>query len=97
MQHVAPLLQQSPLLPSSVARHLLHPCLVRMSCDAGQADTATFQVNEEQHVVRHQPAPGEYLDSEEIDAGQHRHMGLNEFLPGRGLAALWRRCDAMSL
>jgi len=52
-----------------------------MPGDSGQADTPTLQVNEEQDVVCHQPTPGEHFDREEIDAGQHRHMRLNKFLP----------------
>src|SRR6516162_2820882 len=59
VQCVSPLLQESPGLAGSVARHLLHPCLVRMPGDSGQADTATLQVNEEQDVICHQPTPGE--------------------------------------
>src|SRR5215472_14749954 len=68
-----------------------------VSGDSGQTDKATLQVNEEQDVVCHQPTPGEHFDCEEIDAGQHRHMRLNEFLPGRGLAPLrrWRNPVAL--
>src|SRR5215831_18862216 len=97
MQDVSPLLQESPFLPDRVARHLLHPSLVRMSCDPGQADATTLQVNEEQHVVRYQAAPAQHFDREEIHAGQDRHMRLNEFLPRRALASFWRRCNAMPL
>src|SRR5215467_8498402 len=67
--------------PVCVAAHLLHPCLIRMSGNPGQADAATLQMNEEQHVVRHQTTPGKHLDREKVNAGQHRHMRLNEFLP----------------
>src|SRR5215471_14423077 len=59
---------RNPLLASRVARHLLHPCLVRMPRDPSQANTATLQVNEEQHVVCHQAAPAQHFDGEEIDA-----------------------------
>src|SRR5215831_15215292 len=38
-------------------------------------------------VVCHQPTPGEHFDREEIDAGQHRHMRLNKFLPSKAPAA----------
>src|SRR5215469_2850132 len=95
MQNISPLFQESPLLAGRVARHLLHPCLVRMSRDPGQADAAALQVNEEQDVVGHQAAPSEDLDREEIEAGQHGQMRLNEFLPRRALASFWRRRDAM--
>jgi hypothetical protein len=80
-----------------VARHLLHPFLVGMPGNSGQADTPTLQVNEEQDVVCHQPTPGEHFDREEIDAGQHRQMRLNKVLPRRGLASLrrWRNPVAL--
>src|SRR5215472_9007137 len=68
-----------------------------MPRDPSQANTATLQVNEEQHVVGHQAAPAQHFDGEEIDAGQYRHMRLNEFLPARALASFWCRCDAMPL
>src|SRR5215469_2703972 len=97
MQNISPLFQESPLLAGRVARHLQHPCLVRMSRDPGQTDTAVLQVNEEQDVVRHQAAPSEDLDREEIEAGQHGQMRLNEFLPRRVLAPLRCRRDAMTL
>src|SRR5215471_7225729 len=54
-------------------------------------------MNEEQDVVGHQATPGEDLDCEEVDPGQHGQMRLNEFLPRRVLAALRRRRDAMTL
>jgi hypothetical protein len=61
-----------------------------MPGNSGQADATALQMNEEQYVVPRQAMPGEYFDCEEIDAGLHRHMRLNEFLPGRGLASLRR-------
>src|SRR6516162_6388968 len=59
VQRVSPLLQESPGLAGRVARHLLHPSLVGMPGDSGQANAATLQVNEEQDVICHQPTPGE--------------------------------------
>jgi len=44
-----------PRLVRRVVRHLLHPCLVGMPCDASQADTVTFQVNEEQQCITSTP------------------------------------------
>ena len=70
MQCVAPLFQEALRLPSRVARHLLHPYLVRAPRNPGQAHSAALQMNKEQDVVGHQPAPAEHFDREEIDAGQ---------------------------
>src|SRR5215471_20162651 len=96
MQRVPPLVEKSPVFAPCVAGHLLHPCLIRMSGNPGQADAATLQMNEEQHVVRHQTTPCKHLDREEVNAGQHRHMRLNELLPGCCLAALRRRPNSMA-
>src|SRR5215471_4022139 len=96
MQRVPPLVEKSPVFTRCIAGHLLHPCLIRMPGNPGQADAATLQMNEEQHVVRHQTTPCKDLDCEEINARQHRHMGLNEFLPGCCLAALRRRPNSMT-
>src|SRR5262249_26248075 len=52
VQSVPRLLQKSPVLAGRVARHLLHPCLVGMPGNSGQADAATLQVDEEQDVTR---------------------------------------------
>jgi len=97
VQRVTSLIQISPGLAGRVARHLLHPWLVGIPGDSGHADTPTLQVNEEQDVVCHQATPGEHFDREEIDAGQYRHMRLNKFLPGRGLAPLRRRRNPVAL
>src|ERR1700730_11013160 len=97
MQCVASLIQISPAFVGCVARHLLHPGLVRGPRHPGEADAPTLQVNEEQHVVGNQTAPGEDLDSEEVDTGQNCHVGSNELLPGRVLAAFRRWRDAMAL
>jgi hypothetical protein len=51
MQYVLPLIQESPAFSGCVARYLLHPGLVRVPRNPGQADAAVFQMNEEQDVV----------------------------------------------
>jgi hypothetical protein len=94
-QYVPPLIEESPALPGRVACHLLHPSLVWVARDSGQTDAAALQMNEEQDVVRHQTAPSEDLDREEVDLGQYNQMRLNEFLPRHVLAAFRRRRDAM--
>src|SRR5215472_3485368 len=74
MQSVLSLVQESPALPGRVACHLLHPCSIRVARNPGQTDAAAFQMDEEQNVVRHQPAPSEDLDREEVDPGQNGQM-----------------------
>src|SRR5215813_10346547 len=97
MQCVAPLIQEAPRLPSRVARHLLHPYLVRVPRNSGQAHLAALQMNEEQDVVGHQATPSEDLYREEVDPSQHGQMRLDEFLPRRVLAPFRCRRDAMPL
>src|SRR5215470_2809529 len=96
MQRVPPLVEKSPVFTPCITGHLLHPCLIRMPGNPGQTDAATLQMNEEQHVVRHQTTPSKHLDREEVNAGQHRHMRLNEFLPRCRLAALRCRRNSMA-
>ena len=62
----------------------------------GEADPARFQMNEEQDIVGGQTSPGEHLDGEEVGAGQDRHVGGDEILPGgirlgAGWIPYWRR------
>ena len=97
MQSISPLFQESPLLAGRVARHLLHPCLIRVPRDPGQTDAAALQMDEEQDVVSYQDAPSEDLYREEVDPGQHGKMRLNEFIPRSVLAPLGCRRDAMPL
>src|SRR3974390_255721 len=97
MQYVPPLIQKSPALAGGIPCHLLHPRLVWVRRNPGQADAAALQMNEEQYVVRHQATPSEDLHREEVDPSQHRQMRLNEFPPRRGLAPFRCRCDAMPL
>lgn len=51
MQCVPPLIQESPRLAGRVARHVLHPRLVGVPRNPGQAGAADFQMNEEQYVA----------------------------------------------
>jgi hypothetical protein len=75
----------------SPASHLHHPVFGRMTGDTGQCDPARLQVQEEQNILGCQAAPGEHLDSEEIDARQHGHMRANEVGPTDLPAPFWGR------
>jgi hypothetical protein len=90
MQSIPTVIQISPAFIGRVARHLLHPGFVGTPRDPSHAHTPALQVDEEQYVVSHQTAPTEYLDREEVDPSQDRHVGLNELLPGRILAPFGR-------
>jgi hypothetical protein len=61
--------------------HLGHPLFRGVPSDAGQIYSPGFQIQEEQHVVRDQAAPGRYFHAKEIDPGQHRHVRCNKILP----------------
>src|SRR5215472_15046176 len=86
-----------PRFPGRVARHLLHPRLVRMPRDPGQLHATALQMNEEQDVVGDQSAPSKNLHRKEVDPGQHGQMRLDEFLPRCVLTPFRGRRDAMTL
>jgi hypothetical protein len=71
---------------SPVARHtrvpgyLLHPRLVGMNGDPSDSHPAALEMDEEQHVVGHQPAQRQHLCGEEVSARQQRQVGPNEGL-----------------
>src|SRR5712692_3916663 len=75
-----------------VARHLVHPSFRGMPRDTSETYTPSFQVEEEQNVVRGQTSPREHFDGEEINAGQDRHMRSDQILPICVLATL--RCGS---
>jgi hypothetical protein len=52
-------------------------------------------VDEEQYTIGHQTTPTEYLDREEVDSSQDRHVGLNELFPSRILAPYGRWLNAV--
>ena len=76
------------MLQRGVPGHLLHPALVGMHGDPGEGDSPTIQVDEKQHVVRHQASPGKYFNREEVRPKQDVHVPADEFLPSGGLAPL---------
>ena len=67
-----------------------------VSGQAGETDSARFQMNEEQHVVGGKTSPGEHFNREEVGTGQDGHVGGNEILPGGILAPLGHRWDPVS-
>jgi len=56
--------------------------------DPRDRHTAAVQVKKEQHIVGHQPVPGDDLGGEEVTAGQSTPVGAEEVLPSRVLLAL---------
>ena len=95
MQYIAAGMKIAPVLLRRAASNLLHPVLLGVPGDSRHCNAATFQMNEEQHVISHQPTPTEHFHGEEITARQHIHMSGKEVRPGCDLAALGRRSDAL--
>src|SRR5215471_6792684 len=60
------MLEKAPILHGYVSRLLLHPLLVRIRRDPGQAHAPRLQLDEEKHVVRHQTSEGKDFHGEEI-------------------------------
>ena len=58
-------------------------------------DASAFQLEEEQHIIGHQPSPAEHLNREEIAPRQHVHMSGEKVLPGGDLASFGSRSNAM--
>lgn len=87
MQDVPAPLEKSPAFAGRVARDLLHPCLVRVRRDPGEAHAPRLQMNKEQNIIGDQSTPREDLDSEEVCSCHHRHVRPNELPPCRALAA----------
>src|SRR5271168_3919426 len=53
-------------------------------------------MNEEQHVIRHQPSPGKHFNGEEITACQHIHVSGEKVFPRSYLAPLGSWSDAVT-
>jgi len=68
-----------------------------VSGDAGEGNTPGVEVEKEEDVVGNKTTPGQDLNGEEVCSGKDGHMGADEFLPTRVLAALRRWRDAMTL
>jgi hypothetical protein len=69
-----------------IAGHLRHPGFREMSRQATQGHSPGLQMQKEQYVISDQATPGQDFDCEEIRAGQHRHMRLDE-IPSRWSSA----------
>jgi hypothetical protein len=61
-----------------------------MRSDAGDVHTAALEMNEEQHVVGHQPSQRENFDREEVGCREQRKVSPDEFRPG-GRTFVFRR------
>ena len=58
-----------------------------MNRESSDIHSPALEVDEEQHVVGHQPAQRQHLGGEEVGAGQQLHVGPDEGGPcGRALA-----------
>src|SRR3954452_4018900 len=74
-----------------------HPGFMGMRCDPRDMDLPASPVDEEQHVVRHQPPQCPDLSGQEVCGDEDIHVRADELLPGgRGLA-LWRWGEAVAL
>lgn len=56
VQEIATVSEGAAVLPGRVPRHMLHPCLIGMNSDSGDCHPAAPEMDEEQHVIGHQPA-----------------------------------------
>src|SRR5690242_9067351 len=77
----------------SPTSHLYHPVFGGMSGECSQGDATRLQVQKEQHIIGCQPAPGEYLHREKIDACQYRHVRTDEVGPTHLLSTLGSRSN----
>jgi hypothetical protein len=63
----------------------------------GDMHLTASQMDEEEHVVRHQPPQGPDLSGEEVGRHEDVHVCADKFLPGRRGLARWRWRNAMAL
>jgi hypothetical protein len=96
VQNIAATSEMTPIFERSVPGYLLHPTFLGMIGHAADRHPSAAQMDEEQHVVRHQPSPGQHLDGEEVCSGQDAHVPPDEFAPGRGLTTLGRGSDTVA-
>src|ERR1700716_1835769 len=66
MQEVATIPKRAAVLHGHVPRDLLHPRLIRVNGDPGDIYPAALEMDEEQHVVGHQPTQRQHLCGEEV-------------------------------
>ena len=68
---------------------------MRIGRAAGEFDTASFQLHDEQQVVGDQTASSPDLDGSEIDRVQHIPMGFEKCAPSLSVLAIWSWFDAI--
>jgi hypothetical protein len=59
MQKIATVQEDAVFIHGHVSRDLLHPRFVRVNGDPGNVHPAALKMDEEKHVVGHQPAEGQ--------------------------------------
>jgi len=56
--------------------------------DAREVDLSGVELDQKQHIKRHQPAQCPHFRAEEVRGPQHVHVAADEFSPRRGRLAL---------
>src|SRR4051812_31175272 len=97
MQQVTTSPDRTRRLIDSIASHLRDPGFCGMSGDAGEGDAPRFEVKEKEDVIRNEATPSQDLNGEEACSGKDGHVGGDEVLPTRALAAFRRWRDAVAL
>src|ERR671939_627024 len=67
-----------------------------MRCHACYMDLPAAQVDKEEDIIGHEPAPGPHLRGEKVRGHQYIHMRVDELLPGRALLAFGSGWDPVS-
>jgi hypothetical protein len=78
VQEIATVPQDAASLHGHVPGDLLHPQLIRVNGDPGDDHSTALEIDEEQHVVGHQPAQREHFRGEKVGPGQQRQVCTNE-------------------
>src|SRR4030095_9564723 len=97
MQQVTTSTDRTRGLIDSIASHLRHPGFGGVSGDAGEGNTPCLQVEKEEDVIGNETTPSQDLNGEEVCSGKDGHVGGDEVLPSRALAAFRRRRDGVPL
>jgi hypothetical protein len=97
MQQVATSAHRTSGLIDCIASHLCHPSFGGVSVYAGEGNAPALQVKKEEDVIRNETKPRQGLNGAEVCPGEDGHVGGDELLPLRALAACrgWR--DAVAL
>ena len=66
VEQIATVAKGAPSLHGHVPGHLLHPSLVGLAGNPRDVHLAALQVDENQHIIRHQPAQREDLRREKV-------------------------------